>query len=63
MKKIKYTLIKNLILITKSFSIVVYRFACQHNTIIYYIYFKYIFYINVININLKSNNIELLYHF
>ena len=65
MKKIKYTLIKDLILITKSVSINIDRFSCQRNTIIYYIYFyiNNIFYINVIIINLKYNNMELLFHF
>ena len=65
MKKIKYTLMKDLILITKSFSINIDRFSCQRNTIIYYIYFyiNNIFYINVIIINLKYNNMELLFHF
>ena len=63
MKKIKYTLNLDLIILTKSFSINLDRFGCQHNTIIYYLYIYYIFYNNIIIINLKSNNIELLFHF
>ena len=48
MKKIKYTLIKDLILITKSVSINVDRFVSQRNIINHYLYFNFIFYINVI---------------
>ena len=63
MKKIKFTLIKDLILINKSVSINVDRFACQHNIINDYLYFNFIIKIKVIIINLKSHNIELLFHF
>ena len=63
MKKIKYTLNLDSILITKSVSINVDRFACQHNIINYCFYFNNTFYINIIIINLKSNNIKLLFHF
>ena len=63
MKKIKYTLIKDLILITKPVSVNIDRFAFQHNSIYYSIYINYILYINIIIINLKNNNIELLFHF
>ena len=57
MKKIKYTLIKDLILITKPVSINIDRFACQHNNINDYLYFNFILKINAIIINLKDNNI------
>ena len=65
MKKIKYTLIKDLILLTKSVSINIDRFVCQHSTTFnyHYFYINNIFCINIIIINLKSNNIELLFHF
>ena len=59
MKKIKYTLIKDLILITKPVSKTVDRFACQHNIINDYLYFNFILKIKAIIINLKDSNIEL----
>ena len=56
MSKIKYTLNLDLILITKSISINVDRFACQNSTIINCIqfYINNIFYININIINLKE---------